>query len=495
MIQFKVDGVDTKALFKVQKVIFDIGNERSISTEDLSEIGTTVTSVRDGAKTIRVQFALLKETPEEAERVKHAISGLFKNYNQRFEFSVEPDKYYLGFLKNKITPDYIARWFQTGELELFIPDGVAHATTYKRYKNPTISGKRATFALTNDGNRPAIPIITVNHATENGYLGIVNQTRSMAIGDNEETDTVERKKSVIMHDYQTSSGILSGFEKATKNVAVLNDGGLKMTGAVSSVNVWGRPHLHLGKRGGTTGANGGSLSWSIPADSNGETGSLNEYLKWRQIFWAGSVEQYGFLKVTISDTDGNFLYGVETFKRSNGTVSDYNFMVSDGDGGYEIVKHWQFHATHKDIDNPFNQDRGWCDLLRRDDKVQVFFFGGYYTFTVPEIAGKKSAKIHVAFGSLYDKPIVTHMYLDQLMYRKDFVSEFVNIPNTFGAGSNVVINFENDTVSVDKKINNNIVSYPGWNLKIPPGTSELDVFCSSWADVPEISVSFEERWQ
>ena len=39
----------------------------------------------------------------------------------------------------------------------------------------------------------------------------------------------------------------------------------------------------------------GSLTWDIPADSSGATGSLNDYIWWRQIFWLGATNQYVFV--------------------------------------------------------------------------------------------------------------------------------------------------------------------------------------------------------
>lgn len=497
MIQFKYDGVDMISFFKTQKVYLDIGNEREITFDDSPKVGVNVQEVKQGAKIIRIKFALLQNDPREIERVKHQLAGMFDDKIHKLEFNIEPDKYYLGMLREKVTPDYVAKWYQTGELEFIVPDGVAHSTTYKRLtkSQAVVSGKKATFTIQNDGNQPAIPIITANHTQENGYLGIVNATGAFEVGDVEETDGFNRKKSQVLRDYKTGTNIISGLSHAQPNEAVLNDTGQNLRGTVSILNLWGRPHMHLSNNGGTTGNNGGSVTWTIPADTSGEVGALNEYLWWRQIFWAGSVEQYGFIKVMVSDTDGKFLYGVETFKRSKGEETEYNFLATDGEGGYDVLKRWSFRANNENSDNPFNQDRGFSDLLRRNDMVQVYFFGTYHKINVPDLVGKKSAKIHVSFGSVGNKPLVTHMYLDQIMYRKDFVNEFVNVPNRYTNGTSVVANFENDTLFIDNKIENDEVVHGSmWHLNIPPGKSTLDIYCSDWAEMPDVAVSFEERW-
>ena len=201
-------------------------------------------------------------------------------------------------------------------------------------------------------------------------------------------------------------------------MAILNDTSQNLVGTVASVDWSGRNRLFLQNAGGTVGKNAGSLTWDIPADSSGATGSLNDYIWWRQIFWLGATNQYGFIKLTVSDTNGQFLYGVETYKRAQGLGCEYNFMASDGNGGFKIVKRWTFNGTHEDAQNPFNEPRGASDLKRNDDRVMVYWFGSSNDFVIPEIKGRKSAKIHVAFGAIGNNPLVSHMYLDGICYRK-----------------------------------------------------------------------------
>lgn len=199
--------------------------------------------------------------------------------------------------------------------------------------------------------------------------------------------------------------------------------------------------------------------------------------------------------MTVSDDQGQFLYGVETFKRYNGLGCEYNFMASNGRGGYNMVKQWSFTGTHWDYHNPFNEPRGWSDIKRNDDQVTVFWWGGYNTFTIPEIKGRKSAKIHVAFGALGNKPLVTHMYLDSIYYQKDFVSATRDVPNRYPMGSNVILDCENDTVIVDGIERVMDIVHGSNFITIPPGNSKLEVYCSSWAKVkPSVKIEFRERY-
>ena len=131
--------------------------------------------------------------------------------------------------------------------------------------------------MTNNGTVEAFPIIRIKHRAENGYIGLVNKTGAFELGNPEEADTEVVKQSEVLFDYRDSK-ITNGLSASKKNVAILNDTSQNLVGTVASVDWSGRKHLFLQNAGGTVGNNAGSLTWDIPADSSGATGSLNDYL-------------------------------------------------------------------------------------------------------------------------------------------------------------------------------------------------------------------------
>ena len=495
MIDVTFNGVKLSQYIRVTDVISPIGNDRELTLSENLSIGATVTKMRRGVKEHVIKFDIDTKDAREREELKHVLAGIFDVEKPvKITYSNEPYKYYLGIPHGEVTTERVTRWFNRSEIKLIIPDGVAHSTTYRRFDNGTVSSDKIVFNLVNDGNVPAIPIVTVKHNAENGYIGIVNQTGALELGNQEEADTEIVKQSEVLFDYRDSK-ITNGLTASAKNVAILNDTGQNLVGTVGSVDWSGRKHLFLQNAGGTTGNNAGSLTWNIPNDSADGVGSLNDYIWWRQVFWLGATNQYGFIKLTVSDTNGKFLYGVETYKRAQGLGCEYNFMVSDGAGGFKMIKRWTFNGTHEDSQNPFNEPRGWSDLKRNDDMVTVHWWGSYNTFVIPEIKGRKSAKIHVAFGAIGNKPLVSRMYLDGICYRKDFVPVTKDIPNRYSTGSNVVVNCENDSVTVDglERIAD-IVDGSTFPV-IPTGNSKLEIYNSSWVGKkPTVTVEFEERW-
>ena len=144
-----------------------------------------------------------------------------------------------------------------------------------------------------------------------------------------------------------------------KNQGRFNDDSHSLNGTLAIENNWGRPHIALTNTGGGDKyLRGSSLTWEIPADSNGQKGSLYEYFWWRQILWLGAANQFGFIKISVTDANGVFLYGVETYKHTNGFDCHYNFLAGDGKGGYKVLDRKHFYGTHVSTANPFNEPQG-----------------------------------------------------------------------------------------------------------------------------------------
>ena len=422
-------------------------------------------------------------------------------------FEDEPNKIWLAIPTGQVTlaPDYST---SPATAILTVPFEVPSARGfYKNYDSVStnlatefgsitkISNNHFKASIINNGTAESYPIITIKHKSENGWIGLVNSDgQSYEIGNAEEVDEVPAKRSELLLDFRDDK-IVNALTTATKNGAILNDTSQSMTGSLSSRIIWNRPHLFLSSRGGTSGNNGSSLTWTIPADSNGEVGSLNDYIWWRQIMWLGKSQQYGFMKLTVSDTNGQFLYGVETFKRSNGLTSEYNLLVSDDKGGYKIIDRKKFSPTHLDNQNPFNSTRGWSDIRRNDDRLTAYWWGSYPEKIVPELKGKKSAKIHFYFGAIGSYELPTHMYLDSFYYSKTYVNYMNDIPNRYPAGSTVVLDMSKGLVMVDgKPANNDEIGEPE-PLQLPIGQSEIDIYFSSWLSAdPEITIEWREMF-
>lgn len=479
--------------FRISRVERSIGNERLLEMFDQPKIGSLVGNVRTGPKTIKVYIEPLEIGKILTESLKHELAGVLNVDEPKImTFDDEPDKYYLGFVQGEISTEKVARWYQRAVITFIVPDGTAHSSTYKRVVDYTQEGNVLTYQIENNGNVDALPIFTVKNNSENGYVGIVNQNGALEVGNPEEMDGKIVNKNQLLFDYRGSK-IVNALAEGQKNVMVSNDNTDENnnTGGLTIENWEGRNHIGSTRSSFSGAVQTASLTFDVSTDDN----NLHERVWWRQVFWAGSVRDYGFIKVTVSDDQGNFLYGTETFKRSIGVESEYNFLVSDGAGGYRITDRKKFRATNQDKDNPFNVKRGWSDITRNNKEVTFFWWGGYIKRTVPEIENIKAAKVHIAIGQMQGKSLVTRCYIDEIFFEKRNVAFEEDIPNLFPMGSTLEINSENNTVVVDGIFKNDYFVDGSDFITIPPGKSKLYVSASSWVEQqPSVTINFEERW-
>lgn len=487
------NGVGMSRFFRVREVVRAIGNDRNISQVDAPLIGTNIQKVSFGAKKITVNFTMLENTAAEIEALKHELAGvLHVKEPARLTFEDEPDKYYMAIPTGDVSIGNINRVCQKGEITFLVPDGVAHSVTYKRVVDYEERQGKMVFTIDNKGTADAYPIITFKANEENGYYGLVSDRFAFEVGNIEEVDGKIVSKSELLYDFRGDK-IRQAFISGQKNVGITNvpEAG---NGTLELEALWNRHHIKL-QTNRVAPARSASITWPVPPDSSGNVGALTEYLWWRQIFWTGHASQYGFIKVTVTDENDKFLYGVETYKRSLGLATEYNFLGADEHGGYSVLKSWTFNATHLNEHNPFNQDRGWSDITRENDKVTFYWFGNKFSYNIPAIKGRKSAKIHVTLSSVTDRPLVTHMYFDELYYAKTNNNHWEDAPNRYAAGSTLVINSENDSLILNNIPNlDQVVDGSLWPV-VPPGNSEIEILQSSWAKKkPSVTIEFEERW-
>ena len=491
-----INGFDLSEVIDIIEIIRPVGNERHITTNDAPLLGVNLQEVRTGAKIIKVKFAMQYGNGMTLETAKHKLAGIFNTSEAvKIVISDEPDKYYMGLVSGSVDMDNITRWFQKGSFDLIIPDGVAHSSTYKRFDNGQEQPDKVVFNLVNNGNVPAFPVITVKNNAENGYVGLVNTSGALEVGDRKEVDTEIVKRSEVLLDFR-GDNIAQGFARATKNISVTNSPE-NLTGTSELVTVAGKKRVKLREQfSGTYNVSySSSLSWEIPADSTGQKGSLNDYIFCKLVYQLDSVAQCGFIKVTVTDANNQFLYGIETYKRYNGLYCGFNVFATNNNNDYNFLKTLDFDSSSDQNRNPFAKTRGQFEIMRNDERVQVYYNGSHYNFFVPEIRGKKSAKIHVTIGGFHGKAIIPHLYLDELMYRKDFVSVINDLPNRYPIGSNVILDSENNSVTVDGIEKAVDVVQGSKFLSIPPGSSQLEVYCSSWVKTkPTVKVEFKERY-
>ena len=429
-VTMRFNKTDLRELIEIHDIQRDIGNNRSISIDQAPRIGVNIQHQTIDAKYIKVDFSIWSK---DRNTLKHKLAGIFNvDGLKELTFSDEPDKYYLAMVIDDISMQESNGRRSTGSIKFIVPDGVAHSSAYKNFNsdaNAQSATDKMVFDLVNNGTVEAFPIIRVKHNAENGYIGLVNNNSAFEIGNREEADTETVKRSEVLLDFRGDK-IAQGLTQAVKNSSVTN-GSENLIGTSELIKTGSKKRVKLREQfsGTYNKSYSTGLSWEIPADSTGQKGSLNDYIFCKLVYQLESIAQCGFIKVAVSDTAGQFLYGVETYKRYNGLYCGFNVFATNNNGDYNFLNTLDFDSSSDSNRNPFTLSRGQFEIKRNDEKIQVYYNGSYYNFVVPEIRGKKSAKIHVTIGAFHGKPIIPHLYLDELMYRKDFVQASRDIPN------------------------------------------------------------------
>lgn len=92
-------------------------------------------------------------------------------------------------------------------------------------------------------------------------------------------------------------------------------------------------------------------------------------------------------------------------------------------------------------------------------------------------------------------PLVTHMYFDEIYYRKDFVNAIEDIPNRFSMGSILEVDMAKGKTLIDNLPASNELTYLSEPFSIGIGETEIDIYTSSWiAKDPTIEISWKERF-
>ncbi|MFS5674344.1 distal tail protein Dit [Streptococcus agalactiae] len=484
------DGIDLSHYFQIKKIHRPATADITNNVKQYGKRGAQLIEKKYGSKLIKVDIFI----KEDILATIDILNSIFIREEFKIVFSDRPDKYFIVTLTDISDPSSDVRNADL-TLSFLALDGQEHSTSYQEATSFTEYDDKIVFHLQNNGNKEAFPIITLNHTEENGYIGLVNRLSVFQLGDEEEVDTEPRQHSVVTYNYKekATQDINQALAIATPNAGRFNDAMQTLDGTLSVKKLWNRSHIYLSSYPATAGINhAGSITFDIP-----DGGSLNDYIWWRQIFWCLNINQLGFIKISVSDENGDFLYGVETIKRKKGLETEYNFLVTDENGGYKNTPlRWKFKATEYNNHNPFNAPRGWSDLTRSDDQVSVHWWGSQYKRTFPELKGRVGTKIHIGIGAFDKRPFMSYALLNEFMYRKDKVTYDFDIPNAFGQGCEVVIDSERDIVTVDNVKNLNIVadgfdSFP----VIPVGPSDFEIHFSSWnTKKPIVKLTYEERW-
>lgn len=417
----------------------------------------------------------------------------------------EPKPLIFGNMPNKVfyaipsgTLDFEENVFLgNGQINWVVPDGVAHSTNIIQVTAAVKNGT-LTAHVDNDGNADVYPIYRIKHVTENGYLGIVHPGGAFEMGNREEADKEAYQRSEDL----LNKGDLSGFVPFTGTNP--ENSSIQLNGTLEA---YGNGYLRIASAGSGSSWHGGCRKFTLPPDSNGQVGAVNFY-SWFMLEFAtvNFPGQTGMVQVLLTDASNELIAGFGIVK--NDTVSNKANVCAwlgavdptwVGGVSPTEVKRWDLTPTIYDNHNPYN-GRGYTDILKVGGKIRFYYWGKYYEFNASHLASKKVSNILVVIGqygnrSLSASDFIGRIGVGNIWCRKDNVSKIRDIPNRYRAGSEIVIDTEHDTITVDGLPRNNEL-VDGSNFSaLPVGETDIEFYPSSWCQTrPTVTVEYRKRW-
>lgn len=427
------------------------------------------------SRVIEMPFELIGDIAESYNKIQKILNV---SEPKRLVFGNYPNRYFYAIPNGNLDITQVSI-FGKGTITWIIPDGVAYSVAEFNFDGVQQDGYQ-TITIQNNGTEWADVDYEITHEHENGFIGLISQYGIIQLGKEEEADG---------ETYKASEVLAKGFGKfATDHGTSAQNPSNTTSGILEVRDVAGNNCLLLagGQSGSANWWNGGMKTITIPADSEGATGSKNFYCYTQHWFETGLMGQTGAqtiafltddnqvicaMSINKSDLVGNMAH-VDWFGPKNKLLKSIDFSPTNGEG------------------NPYNlkMGGGHNDFLKEGDRLRIFWYGQYFTYTLPEIKNMECKKVQMWIGQWGNRNLanqyVTRNYIKHFSFTKNNVEKYRDIPNRYKAGDVVTIDGESAKVLV------NGMSARGDEItgtdyfKVPPGTTEVQFCYSSFSSPP-----------
>ena len=441
------------------------------------------------SKQIEISYQIYNRRAEYLVNFRRGLSALiYTDEPKKLIFSDEPNIYYNAILDGEQTLEE-EEYKSSGILRFLIPDGVAHSVAEKTAEN---YGSNQ-ITLENNGTE-SVPInIKTTMKSDNGYIAFTLGDRFYQIGKPEEVDGKHYEESVKLFDdhlYEdkgwlvnqgitppvTSERLQNGVVKYVKEST---NEGYATTKDYGSGNSW----------------HGASLTKIVPKDVNNKY-PVNWKVAYRFDFNTdGAVfkgVQVGHTSVTMIDENDDIICSI--IFEDTSPVNEYYYMA---------VFIGNKNVWHTDSTFPMAKkgvtargDYGPAVTAEKiGNQVTIRFnnFGICKTFYVdnPEAELRKITW----YGAAYKDHFHTeNNVLRALHVIKHNVERYEDIPNYFSNGDIVEIDGASGSVYINDAYDTDVADIGSQPLLLPPGQHTLGIITSSFASVPDVEVTYQERW-
>lgn len=463
---------------------------RELLESEISEMqvgysdGSRYQQKRDLMRTITVHYQLLASDAEEFREKFNQLCSLLDQEEAQLIFADETDKYYIG-TKASVEQPEPGRLNVTGTFSFYCADPYKYAVTEKSAQNNEASA----ITLTNNGTK-AVPVsLKIKMTSDNGYIGLTLDDRFYQIGKPEEVDGVTHEETVLLFDdhlWEDKGWLLNQGVTPPVTYERLQNGTI---GYVHEELIEGYVHCTDYKTGDSW--HGAAVTKIVPPDVNGKY-PVNWASCWRFDFntdgSSNKPVEIGHNSVTFSDEDDNIIVAV-VFEDNNASRERSDMAIYIGSTRvWDTRETTKFYITSREGGPVVSVEKIGSQIT-----VAFSYAGIRKTFQAenPDVELRKVTWYGAAYKSY--TPIRNNL-LRALQVKKHNVERYEDIPNYFAAGDEVYIDGEMNEVYINDIYDADMVDIGSQPLLLPPGQHTLGIVTSSFAETPEVEVTWRERW-
>lgn len=455
--------------------------------------GSEFNYTRFNAKTISVPF--------------YNTSGTFQEYNQlmailnvtepkELRFSSLPNITFQAIPSGNIDYDKLTRRNGKGTINFIIADGLAHSKTTRTFEFSKNEQGTLEAEIINEGSEEVAVSYEIKLKKESGFVGIVSEYGAMQFGKYDESDGYMDRKNVTVVSNQ--KGDFANWTDGTKNYENTNK--IITTQMTADTSYGGR--LGLLPNSFTTSGTSGAYQYGAVKEYTLSNPISQWYIWARAWFETGLMGQTGAWCLTVLDESNHLIAGMAIEKDDAvGNTANVRFLMGDGSGGSRTVKTISFTPSYWVPPNPYgtegrDQNRNMFDLVKEKDRVQFFWYGGYYPYYDSRLANVKAKKIQFFVGQYAGRNTtdrkVTHHYLNDFTFQELHVDYWKDVPNRYSSGSVINIDGEKGQIKVNNQIRLDDEVLGTTYFKVPPGKTKVQLILSSFAEITSATATIQE---
>lgn len=435
------------------------------------------------------------------------VAGTTQKYNKlmailnvdepkELRFSSLPNITFQAIPSGNIDYERLTRRDGKGTINFIIADGLAHSKAAREFVFAKNSDGIWETEIVNDGSEDAYVNYEIKLKKESGFVGIVSEYGAMQFGKVDEADGYIDRKNVVITSNQ--KGDFANWTDGTVNYENTNK--IITTKMAADTSYGGR--LGLLPSSFKTSGKSGAYQYGAVKEYTLTNPASQWYIWARAWFETGLMGQTGAWCLTVLDENNHLIAGMAIEKDDTvGNTANVRFLMGDGSGGSRTVKTIPFTPSYWIPPNPYGSEgrdtnSNMFDLVKEKDRVQFFWYGGYYPFYDSRLANVKAKKIQFFVGQYAGRNTtdrkVTHHYLNDFSFSQLHVEYWKDVPNRYPNGSTIAIDGEKGQIKVNNQIRPDDEILGTTYFKVPPGKTKVQLILSSFAEITSATATIQE---